>query len=196
MNDESQSSNSPGSDKPQHKSERKAQANRENAKKSTGPRTERGRRNSSFNAVTHGLLANRIPYTCDADAKKVKRFARMLQERYGSDDSLRNQLLIEFTVVDYWRLQRGLDPENVPIAEREGFQPGVGDLLLRYNQANRRSIMQNFDRLEEGHFRRSTDSLSDKPASEQLSHGECVDTASSPHKKPAKSVPQGEGKII
>jgi hypothetical protein len=38
-------------------SERKLQANRENAKKSTGPRTARGKRFSRLSAVTHGFFA-------------------------------------------------------------------------------------------------------------------------------------------
>jgi len=41
-------------------SARKLAANRANAQKSTGPRTERGKAISRFNAVTHGLLARRL----------------------------------------------------------------------------------------------------------------------------------------
>ena len=39
-------------------SERKLKANRENAKKSTGPRTARGKAFSRRNAVKHGLCAS------------------------------------------------------------------------------------------------------------------------------------------
>ena len=38
----------------------KIEANRRNAKHSTGPRTERGKRNSKFNAVTLGLFAKHV----------------------------------------------------------------------------------------------------------------------------------------
>jgi hypothetical protein len=39
---------------------RKIEANRRNAKCSTGPRTERGKGNSKFNAVTLGLFAKHV----------------------------------------------------------------------------------------------------------------------------------------
>jgi hypothetical protein len=38
----------------------KIEANRRNAKRSTGPRTERGKRNARFNAVTLGLFAKHV----------------------------------------------------------------------------------------------------------------------------------------
>ena len=39
---------------------RKIEANRSNAKRSTGPRTMRGKRSSRFNAVTLGLFAKHV----------------------------------------------------------------------------------------------------------------------------------------
>ena len=41
-------------------SEAKLEANRRNAQKSTGPRTEAGKKRSSLNAVTHGLRAETL----------------------------------------------------------------------------------------------------------------------------------------
>jgi hypothetical protein len=41
-------------------SDRKIEANRENAKKSTGPKTDKGKAISSLNAVTHGILAKKV----------------------------------------------------------------------------------------------------------------------------------------
>jgi hypothetical protein len=38
----------------------KLEANRRNAQKSTGPRTEEGKKNSSFNATKHGLRAETL----------------------------------------------------------------------------------------------------------------------------------------
>ena len=51
-------------------SERKRVANRQNARRSTGPRTEAGKGRSRWNAIKHGLLvkeipANHWPYFCD-----------------------------------------------------------------------------------------------------------------------------------
>jgi hypothetical protein len=39
-------------------SEQQVEANRRNAQKSTGPRTDAGKRSSSGNATTHGVFAN------------------------------------------------------------------------------------------------------------------------------------------
>ena len=41
-------------------SERKLEANRANAKKSTGPKTDKGKRIASLNSVTHGVFAKSI----------------------------------------------------------------------------------------------------------------------------------------
>ena len=41
-------------------SQKQIEANKANAKKSTGPKTEAGKLRSSMNAVTHGLTATSI----------------------------------------------------------------------------------------------------------------------------------------
>lgn len=42
---------------------RKIEANRKNAKKSTGPKTSVGKTMSSWNSTRHGLLSKRLPMT-------------------------------------------------------------------------------------------------------------------------------------
>jgi hypothetical protein len=57
-------------------SERQLRANRENAKKSTGPKTVAGRARSSRNALRHGLS---LPLKLDAEAAaKAKQIRQML----------------------------------------------------------------------------------------------------------------------
>lgn len=52
-------------------SKKKLQSNKRNAQKSTGPRTERGKRHSSSNAVTLGLFSPRwLPFENPPDAKR------------------------------------------------------------------------------------------------------------------------------
>ena len=57
-------------------SQARLEANRRNAKKSTGPRTEEGKRRSSLNAITHGMTA-RIALLPDEDQAAFDR--RMVQ---------------------------------------------------------------------------------------------------------------------
>ena len=54
-------------------------ANRLNPKQSTGPRTERGKNNSKFNAVKAGLFARCVVIpVCDGEGCK-KQFARLIR---------------------------------------------------------------------------------------------------------------------
>jgi hypothetical protein len=65
-------------------------ANRLNAKRSTGPRTERGKNYSKFNAVKAGLFANHVvipscdgdPYEDDDPEEQFSRLIEALQEEY------------------------------------------------------------------------------------------------------------------
>jgi hypothetical protein len=124
-------------------SERKRQANRENAKKSTGPKTAIGKRNSSFNATKHGMLAKKILYGADGRLlnEDAKRLLEALREEYGAGD-VATELLTELVVVDYSRLLKGLEFERKYLAPRScEFAPQGGmPTLLRYNTANRNSI--------------------------------------------------------
>ena len=80
------------------------EANRENAQRSTGPRTEEGRNRSRFNAVKHGLAADHL---------------LILDENHAEFELLRDELLDELAAVgpkehelahmilaDLWRLRR------------------------------------------------------------------------------------------
>ena len=48
---------------PQPISPQKLEANRRNAQQSTGPVSAEGKKSSSMNALTHGLLARAVPIT-------------------------------------------------------------------------------------------------------------------------------------
>jgi hypothetical protein len=124
-------------------SERKRQANRENSKKSTGPKTASGKRTSSFNATKHGMLAKKVMYGADGQLldENAQRLLEALREEYGCGD-VATELLTELVVVDYSRLQKGLEFERKYLAPRScEFAPQGGmPTLIRYNTANRHSI--------------------------------------------------------
>ena len=123
-------------------SERKRHANRENAKKSTGPKTAGGKRYSSFNSVKHGLLAKKVMYAADGQMNEdLKRVFESLRDEYARGD-IASELLAELASVDYWRLQKGLEYELKYLTPRGGeFHPqGAMPSLLRYMTANRRAF--------------------------------------------------------
>ncbi len=85
-------------------SEKKKEANRRNALKSTGPRTPEGKNAVRLNATRHGLLSKEVPLTGEV--------AEALQQL---DESLRNEvrpagqienLLADQIIAAYWRLWR------------------------------------------------------------------------------------------
>ena len=69
-------------------SEARLHANRENAKRSTGPKTARGKAYSRRNALTHGLLAKSVLF--DLDGKPINedlhQLLNELHEKYGAGD--------------------------------------------------------------------------------------------------------------
>ena len=90
-------------------SERKLATNRENAKRSTGPRTLEGKARSRFNALKHGLLAKQVMFSPDGALldEGLHQLFESLRDKYGRDD-VRTELLIEGVVADHWRNRQGL----------------------------------------------------------------------------------------
>jgi hypothetical protein len=126
--------------------------NRQNSKQSTGPKTPQGKRNSSFNALKHGLTAQVLMFTSDGEPidQGLAEVFVGLQERYGSNDIL-GQLLIDCTVADYWRLSKGLELERMHFLRfnESSFHPkGESQNILRYNTANRRALWKSLELLE------------------------------------------------
>jgi len=131
-------------------SERKRAANRANAQKSTGPRTGRGKSISRFNAVRHGLLSRQALF--DEYGKPAEEDMRVLmeslREKYGAGD-VASELLVELTVVDYYRNAKGLEYEKKLLAGKLTFW-GQGEMpcLQRYVTANRNALLRDLQLLE------------------------------------------------
>jgi hypothetical protein len=94
-------------------SERKLKANRENAKKSTGPKTLRGKAFSRRNAVTHGLFVN---YVTDFEAlnenpKEYLELLNGLRDQYQPAGRA-EEIAVERIALCYWRLKRAWRYEN------------------------------------------------------------------------------------
>ncbi len=79
-------------------SDARLRANRQNAKKSTGPKTARGKGYSRRNAVKHGLLLKRLLFSDDGEPinEELHDLYDNLHERYGNGNGdIRTHLLVE-----------------------------------------------------------------------------------------------------
>jgi hypothetical protein len=131
---------------------RKQQANRNNAKKSTGPRTAQGKAHSRFNALKHGLCAKRILYSPNgklADENLLK-LLQALEDEYGSGNVL-VELLLESILTEYWRHAQALSFEAKYSAKggRHFFhEAGITNHLHRYITSSQRALLKNLQLLE------------------------------------------------
>jgi hypothetical protein len=94
--------------------EKQILANRENAKKSTGPRTSAGRAKSSRNALRHGASA----HTPVIEGESLARFTQLLAE---IKDLVKPRNIIESTIVEnmavaQWHQMRALALEKAAIS--------------------------------------------------------------------------------
>lgn len=89
-------------------SQRKLEANRRNAQKSTGPRTTEGKVRARLNAVTHGILAKEAVVMKGDGAEEASEFAELVENLYTQlqpQDAV-EQILIDRVAACYWRLRR------------------------------------------------------------------------------------------
>ena len=85
-------------------SEKKAEANRRNALKSTGPKTPEGKDVVRLNALKHGLRSEEILLP-GADEEALRELDEYLRAELQPVGELEN-LLIDRVVAAYWRLRR------------------------------------------------------------------------------------------
>lgn len=85
-------------------SDKQIQANRKNALKSTGPRTELGKSFSSKNATTHGLRSRQVVIEGESRAE-YNDFRQMYIEHYAPANPI-EAALVDRIVVCLWRLRR------------------------------------------------------------------------------------------
>jgi len=149
-----------------HQNNRRARANRENAKKSTGPRTPEGKTKSSMNALKHGLLANSVVVPDCPDLESQEHFNELLEslsDEYNPVGVI-EQLLVETIAVSYWRLRRALRMEAAEIANKANTHqkyfsddpiglhslPGINTthMILRYETIIERRLNRATTRLE------------------------------------------------
>jgi hypothetical protein len=81
-------------------------ANRRNALKSTGPRTEEGKNRSRMNAVRHGLTAETVIGALE-DAEDYKAFEAAVVADYDARTAVERELMLRLASL-LWRLRRSI----------------------------------------------------------------------------------------
>ena len=105
---------------PKSKAER-AEINRRNSLKSTGPRTADGKRNSKFNAVTHGLTARTVLLPGE-DAAALAARQQHLIDAYQPRNSV-ELAVIESMAGDMWKSSRAELAAGLRISARLRHEP-------------------------------------------------------------------------
>jgi hypothetical protein len=105
--------------------ELKLAANRRNAQRSTGPRTERGKNTSKFNAVITGLFAKHVVIPlCDGEGSE-EQFAQLLadlKQEFRPEGPL-EELYVEKLAKSMWRFRRATCAEKGSV--RRGKLPDI-----------------------------------------------------------------------
>ena len=101
-------------------SERKIQANRRNALRSTGPKTARGKRIVSRNAIKHGLLAREVVITAGDGEENLEEFHSLLDGLWDSYEPMGvvEESLVQAIAACWWRKARVIRAENGEIRKR------------------------------------------------------------------------------
>jgi len=155
---------------------RRLEANRRNALRSTGPRTEAGKERSRANALRHGLTAETVVGTLE-DAEDYKAFEAAIIADYEPETAVARELVLRLASL-LWRLRRagaietnllelhaeGLgERDSVALAEEErgaGIQSAVrpkehSDV---FQNLRNRSMWDSEDKLDDlQHFRAVAD---------------------------------------
>jgi hypothetical protein len=84
--------------------EKQIAANRRNAQKSTGPKSDAGKAKAKFNALKHGMTAD-IAVLPFEDPNSYDQLREALIDHYQPANAC-EQMLVDLVVVNYWRLLR------------------------------------------------------------------------------------------
>jgi len=89
---------------------RQIEANRRNARKSTGPTTEEGKQRSRCNAIRHGLTAETVIGALE-DAEDYKAFEAAIIADYEAQSAVERELVLRLASL-LWRLRRATTMET------------------------------------------------------------------------------------
>jgi hypothetical protein len=110
---------------------RQFEANRSNAEKSTGPKTEEGKRQSRRNAMRHGLCAETVIETVE-DVDDYKGFEAAITADFDAETAVERELVLRLASL-LWRIRRATSIETDLIR----FQTEVVRKRRRYDRTGR-----------------------------------------------------------
>lgn len=101
-------------------SERRIQANRKNALRSTGPKTARGKRIVVRNAIKHGLLAREVVITAGDGEESLQEFHALIGRLWECYEPVGvvEESLVQSIATCLWRKARVIRAENGEIRKR------------------------------------------------------------------------------
>ena len=117
---------------------RQIEANRRNALRSTGPRTEAGKLQSRRNAVRHGLTAETVIGSLE-DAEDYSAFEAAIIADYDAQSAVERELVLRLASI-LWRLRRATTMETGLFeiqAERLSHNSGAYQLLSGSQEVSR-----------------------------------------------------------
>jgi hypothetical protein len=117
------------------------QANRLNALRSTGPKSNEGKQRSRLNAVRHGLTAETVVGSLE-DAEDYKAFEAAVIADYCAETAVARELVLRLASL-LWRLRRATAIETDLLAIQAGILRGRFDV-----QSNPQLEPQNADDLD------------------------------------------------
>jgi hypothetical protein len=94
------------------------EANRLNALKSTGPRTDEGKQRSRCNAVGHGLTAETVIADLE-DQEDYEAFEIAVTSCYDAESAVERELVLRLASV-FWRLRRAVGIETALFESMDG----------------------------------------------------------------------------
>ena len=130
---------------------RQIEANRRNARKSTGPTTEEGKQRSRCNAVRHGLTAETVIGALE-DAEDYKAFEAAIIADYDAQSAVERELVLRLASL-LWRLRRATTMETglfeIQADHLSGFRQPA-----KFTPASREVVYALFGRADLGSFDR------------------------------------------
>jgi hypothetical protein len=129
-------------------SARKLAANRQNATRSCGPKTEHGKANSSKNAIKHGIFAGKLfSQTEQAERLEYEDLAAQLVDHY-QPIGFKEELLVEQIFTELVRSGRILKYEQRVLSEAAVFMGQSLEKVLRYSAYHSRQLSRLLGELE------------------------------------------------